>query len=385
MPLAASILSNTRLCPYSLRFYSGRLEAHFHRNQYPRLLKNIRLALLLGALVYEVYGVLDFLLVPKTLLNEVALIRISSTAMILTVYGISFLKLFKKYHQPLLTLLLAVAASGLLLKMLIVDTRILPYYFSGLMLLVFWIHAFSIHRFLNVLKSTLIIVVFSTVGISLLNNLGYEEKLGYLFIIYSSVAITIFASYVSEKQARVLFLREKTLDRERYNQQQLALHDFLTGLPNRALLLDRVQQAIIESSRHSQLCAGYFIDLDDFKLINDNYSHATGDAVLIEVARRLKGELRAIDTIARISGDEFFVLARDIKSEAQALVLGQKLLASIDEPYILNNTRLNQPISASIGVCMFPYQDVTPIDVLDRADKAMYAIKLNQKSGIGFA
>jgi len=145
MPLAASILSNTRLCPYSLRFYSARLEAHFHRNQYPRLLKNIRLALLLGALVYEVYGVLDFLLVPKTLLNEVALIRISSTAMILTVYGLSFLKLFKKYHQPLLTLLLAVAvavavavaASGLLLKMLIVDTRILPYYFSGLMLLVF--------------------------------------------------------------------------------------------------------------------------------------------------------------------------------------------------------------------------------------------------------
>jgi hypothetical protein len=99
MPLVASILSDTRLCIYILRFYSARLKAHFYRNQYPRLLKNIILALLLGTLVYEVYGVLDFLLFSQRLPNEVALVRISSNAMILTVYGLSFLKLFKKYYQ----------------------------------------------------------------------------------------------------------------------------------------------------------------------------------------------------------------------------------------------------------------------------------------------
>jgi len=280
---------------------------------------------------------------------------------------------------------LLVAAFGLIIKMHLVDARIFPYYFAGLMLLIFWIHAFGIHRFFNVIKSLFVIVIFSMAGIFLLADLKLDEKLGYLFIILSSVAITLFASYMSEKQARVLFLREKTLDRERFNQQQLAMHDFLTGLANRALLLDRIDQAIVESTRNGQLSAGYFIDLDDFKFINDHFSHAAGDTVLVEVAKRLKEALRAVDTVARISGDEFFVLVRDIKNDAQALQLGQKLLAMIGMPYTLNGAVMSQTLSASIGVCVFPFDHATPTNVLDRADKAMYAVKLHQKSGIGLA
>ena len=390
MPLSSSILSNTQWHKLSLKFKHARLEAHYKHYIFPRLIKQSRLALLLGAMMYEIYGILDFMLVPKEILSQIATIRVTTTFTILLIYGLTFFKGFKKFNQHLLIFVLLLASLGLLWKMILVDSHLFPYYFSGLLLLIFWIHAFSILNFKYAFFCTLTIVLLSTVCFFYIFSFHYQyfkyqDMLSYIFILISAFGVSAFASYLSEKQERALFLREKELDRERYIQRERALHDYLTKLPNRALLLDRVDQAIHESKRNFQMSAGFFIDLDDFKKMNDTYGHAIGDAVLIEVSARLKAAVRAADTVARLSGDEFFVLARDIKNSEQAHLFANKILNLIKQPYICSEHKLDVLLSASIGICLFPYQGVTALHVIDKADQAMYQIKLAQKSGIAIA
>ncbi len=152
-----------------------------------------------------------------------------------------------------------------------------------------------------------------------------------------------------------------------------AFHDGLTGLANRVLFGERVEHAIARGRRPtSTKIAVLFIDLDDFKSLNDRYGHARGDEVLIEVGRRLVGCLRPGDTAARLGGDEFAVLLEDAPDEAAAIDVAQRLLASLKEP--LHLTEANRGLAASIGIAMNDAGD-TATDLLRNADVAMYAAK----------
>lgn len=385
MPLSESILSNSRWSEYSLTFENSRLEAHYKHHTFPRLLSQARLALLLGAMMYEMYGILDFLLVAKTALSQITVIRTVTTFTILIVFGITFLRAFKRYTQQILTFIFLFSAIGLLWKMVLIQQSVFPYYFSGLLLMIFWIHAFYILNFKYAFYCTLSIVCISAIAFISIFTYSDVEIFGYLFILLSVFGVSVFSSYIAEKRDRALFLREKELDRERYVQRERATHDSLTDLPNRVLLMDRINQAILESRRNNQLSAAFFIDLDNFKDINDTYGHGTGDIVLIEVASRLKSSIRAADTVSRLAGDEFFVLARDIKSEELAKIFGNKLLSQINRPYFVDNESLAYDLSASIGICLFPYPGATALEVIAKADRAMYQVKLSDKSGIVIA
>lgn len=382
MPLSESILSNTAWNKFSLKFENVRLEAHYKTHTAPRLLSQSRLALILGALMYEMYGILDFLLVPKNIIDKIEFIRICTTFAIIIVFGLSFTKYYKKYNQALLISILLFAGIGLIWKMALIDQRIFSYYFSGMILLLFWIHAFYILNFINAFYCTLAIILLTTISFFTVFTFNYRETVCYIFILLSAFGVSMFSSYISEKADRLLFLREKELDRERYIQRERATHDSLTGLPNRVLLLDRINQAIHDSHRNHQVSAGIFLDLDNFKTINDTYGHVAGDHVLIEVSNRLIASIRAADTVARLSGDEFFILARDIKSIELAKTFAHKLLTQIKHEYSFEGTQLTTPLSASVGICVFPYEGATAIDVIDKADRAMYQVKLNDKSGI---
>jgi diguanylate cyclase (GGDEF)-like protein len=163
------------------------------------------------------------------------------------------------------------------------------------------------------------------------------------------------------------------------------LHDSLTGLPNRELLDDRLEQAISQASRDERQCAGLFIDLDGFKTINDTYGHDVGDLFLKEVAARFKDIVREADTLSRIGGDEFFVLARNILTMDAAKILAEKLLNQLQAPFMLDNEIIVPSMTASIGICIFPYKHCTPIDIVRRADQAMYGVKRRNKAGVAFA
>ena len=385
MPLSESILSNTTWNKFSLKFNNLRLEAHYQTHTFPRILSQSRLALVLGILMYEMYGILDSLLVPKDVLYKIEYIRSTTTIALLILFGLSYIRFYKKHHQVLLIAIFLFSGIGLLWKMAIIDQHVFPYYFSGLMLMLFWINAFFILNFLHAFISSLLLVGFTTVAFFAAFTFNYDETICYLFILYSAFSVSVFSTYISEKSDRSLFLREKELDRERCIQRERATHDSLTNLPNRLLLLDRIEQALFDAKRNKQVSAGIFMDLDNFKAVNDTYGHLAGDHVLLTVAKRLTENIRAADTVARISGDEFFVLARDIKSIEHAKTFAEKLLNQIKVPYSYEGKPLDIPLSASMGICLFPYEGVTPIDVIGKADRAMYQVKLNEKSGVFIA
>ena len=159
---------------------------------------------------------------------------------------------------------------------------------------------------------------------------------------------------------------------------QLALRDPLTGLPNRVLFADRLEQAIARVGRHTTTngrgheLALMFVDLDGFKEVNDSLGHLAGDELLVDIADRLRAELRSSDTVARLGGDEFVVLCEDVLGADAALVLAQRLGQVIAQPSALEAGEAT--VTAAIGVALaVPEEDAGSL--LRRADAAMYAAK----------
>ena len=155
--------------------------------------------------------------------------------------------------------------------------------------------------------------------------------------------------------------------------ERAANFDLVTGLPNRQQFGRRLEQAMQESRRHGGLIALLFIDLDDFKSVNDQYGHGVGDAFLELVARRLEALLREGDSVARLAGDEFTVLLTQLAHPHDAEVVATKIVASLGQPFEVADHAISS--GASVGIALFP-QDADAGDALvRRADHAMYAAK----------
>ncbi len=163
--------------------------------------------------------------------------------------------------------------------------------------------------------------------------------------------------------------RRRSEDRARHE----ALHDPLTGMPNRSLLRDRLEQALVRCERRGTQIALLFLDIDNFKLVNDSLGHSAGDELLQAVAPRLEGAIRPSDTVARFGGDEFVVLAEDVEDERGARLLTERIAAAFTSPFLLRGEA--HVVSASTGVVMCPGGDVEPEDLLRDADAAMYRAK----------
>jgi diguanylate cyclase (GGDEF)-like protein len=169
--------------------------------------------------------------------------------------------------------------------------------------------------------------------------------------------------------------------------EHLAFYDTLTGLPNRRLLLDRLNQAIGASTLRSRLCALLFLDLDNFKTLNDALGHDIGDVMLKQVAQRLKDCLREGDIVARLGGDEFVVMLDDLSAQAviatsQTETMGAAILARLSQPYQLGSQQHHS--TCSIGATLFHAQDVSMEEVLKQADIAMYYAKTEGGNALRF-
>jgi len=169
--------------------------------------------------------------------------------------------------------------------------------------------------------------------------------------------------------------------------RNLAFYDTLTGLPNRRLLLERLHQAMAANRRAGRMCALLFVDLDDFKTLNDTLGHQTGDLLLQEAAHRLAGCVREADTVGRLGGDEFVLLLADLSdvpeaAAAQAKAVGEKILASISQPYLLQGRECRS--SASIGISVFGEKQDSASDLLQHADIAMYQAKAAGRNTLRF-
>jgi len=155
--------------------------------------------------------------------------------------------------------------------------------------------------------------------------------------------------------------------------QHLAHHDTLTGLPNRLLFADNLQQSIARAQRHCQRVALLFIDLDRFKFVNDSLGHAAGDQLLTSVGQRLRHAVRGEDTVARLGGDEFTVIVEEVGSPDDVAALCGKLIALLSEPCVLAGREV--VVSASIGIALYPDDAASVENLCKAADSAMYSAK----------
>jgi diguanylate cyclase (GGDEF)-like protein/PAS domain S-box-containing protein len=168
---------------------------------------------------------------------------------------------------------------------------------------------------------------------------------------------------------------------------RLAYYDALTGLPNRSLLRDRVEQALALARRNRQYGAVMFVDLDNFKQINDARGHSVGDHLLTEVAKRLQMLLRAEDTVARLGGDEFVLLVNELGPDVDAaaraaMAVAEKVRATLDQPHLIDN--FSYTSTGSIGISLFPKAGQRIDDLLREADTAMYRAKGAGRNRIAF-
>jgi len=199
-------------------------------------------------------------------------------------------------------------------------------------------------------------------------------------------------SVIKDKNGRVTRVLVVSRDMTEHRQLQeqvrhMAFHDALTELPNRRLFCDRLTQAMAASTRSACHGALMFLDLDNFKPLNDAFGHDVGDLLLIEVAARLKHCVREMDTVARFGGDEFVVMLSTLEpgeteSMAQAMIVAEKLRTVMSEPFRLTFSgdprtegTIEHECTASIGVALFKGDDVSPGDLMKRADAAMYQAK----------
>jgi diguanylate cyclase (GGDEF)-like protein len=164
--------------------------------------------------------------------------------------------------------------------------------------------------------------------------------------------------------------------------EHLSRHDMLTGLPNRRLFQDRLDQALAYARRYGSGVCVLFIDLDQFKAINDACGHDAGDAVLKSLAERLLGMMREVDTVARLGGDEFVVLLGEPTPEQHVAAIADKLLAALKAPIVLDAKELT--VGASIGISRYPQDGKTASEIMANADRAMYEAKLAGRGGFRF-
>lgn len=181
-------------------------------------------------------------------------------------------------------------------------------------------------------------------------------------------------------------LRFAAAEEQEQAARHASLHDVLTGLPNRALFNDRLDHGLAQARRHGWTLAVMFVDLDDFKIINDTHGHDAGDGVLRAIAQRLKENTRGADTVSRHGGDEFLYLLTGIRDEANIAKIAEKIVLAVQEPCIisLRDSTISASVKASIGISTFPKDGTTAEELINGADEAMYRAK-QAKSGVAFA
>jgi diguanylate cyclase (GGDEF)-like protein/PAS domain S-box-containing protein len=192
-----------------------------------------------------------------------------------------------------------------------------------------------------------------------------------------------WSNRLRDPEVKAIIVNARDVSERKRFQAQLehqALHDALTGLPNRTLFINRLEHALARTVRSQKRFAVLFVDLDRFKLVNDSLGHESGDTLLKEVADRLKNTLRLEDTVARLGGDEFTILLEDIFHEDEIVRLAERIIQLLEKPFTVSGQDVY--ISASIGICFGGPGQGTPLELLRDADTAMYKAKKQGKARV---
>lgn len=364
------------LHPITLVFDDAGREVRFRQTHDHQVLRQTRMSLMLGAVIYLLLGIEDPWFFPDDYL-WVWGVRIIAAAGMMVALGLTWCPAMQRRLQCLLFAVTISAGIGPLLMLLRGGAPVFESYAVGTLMVIVWAYTLSGLRFMPALLASNLLVVCSA-GV-------YWNWLDVAFFRVASVTLHLLtvgvlagaAGYMIELQWRRSFVWAEWLDAERQSHAHQALHDALTGLPNRHCMHTRLDEALGRARRSGKPFSLLFIDLNDFKPINDRFGHRVGDQVLIELATRLRGIVREVDFVARLGGDEFVVLAEDVTAAHAAEHLAPKILevigrgiavAGADRPRILR-------ITASIGIASYPVHGEGQRQLLQNADLAMYRAK----------
>ena len=196
-----------------------------------------------------------------------------------------------------------------------------------------------------------------------------QEILALMLLILLAAMVVVYARLMRSENRRL----EEERIRSQEKVEHLAFHDDLTGLPNRRLLADRMTQALSRARRYNWHLAVLIIDVDNFKAVNDTLGHDAGDAILCQLASRLRRSIRENDTVARLGGDEFIAVIEGLRAQEDATRAADFLTASLGAPYEVNDQKVR--VTSTVGCAIFPTQGDTLEDLLKEADAAMYRKK----------
>lgn len=212
-----------------------------------------------------------------------------------------------------------------------------------------------------------------------IDTLDFRDKYDNIF------TAIVESTYVNLQNEDIALLSIKDISQEIKTQDeihQLAYFDSLTSLPNRSLFEDRIKHAISNAKRTKEIVALMFIDLDNFKIINDTLGHSAGDTLLKAVSIRIKSILRENDTLSRIGGDEFTLILENVSDKIFIASIAKKIIASLEKPFILDGKE--SFTAASIGICLYPDDANNMSDMMRKADTAMYKVKELGKNNFEF-
>jgi len=366
--------------PLTLGFSDEAVEAAYRQSVLPRLRWHGRVAMLLGMVVYCLFAVLDSYHVPPGQVATLWAVRGAMGVVVLLAVAWTWHPRFTA-RQAWWLLAGVGLAGGLSLLVLfgLQSPRAVTMYYGGLVLTTFYIYNFVGTRFVLALAANVALAVGYNLMFGVWRPVPDESWISHNLHLLSANILGGTAAYFAEYQSRRLFLVEHGLKLDRDQLLHDALHDPLTELPNRVLLVDRIEQALTQSRRTGTGGVVLFVDLDGFKAVNDTHGHEAGDRVLREAARRMRACVRESDTLSRIGGDEFVLLSMGVTQEAQLAALSDKLLQVLETPYAVYSQHQGQPavvrISASIGASFFPDDGCEAHELIRRSDEAMYRSK----------
>ena len=372
------------------------LRAAFEANLADERVRSMRESCVLSVILYSLFGILDVWAIPSAL-HEVWLIRAIVVLMLVGLIRSTYFPFFTRHYVPMAVGMFLSLGLGIEAMVYLAgpDDLAKHFYYTGLILVVMALYAWSFMKIWQSAATGFTLVALYVLIALRVHNMGNPQEWPVLltncFFFVSANIIGIYSNAMRGRYLRESFLLRQTLitDLQRTEEEKTesafwSEHDFLTGLPNRKYLMPRLGRAIAKAAGDGTRLALLFIDLDGFKAINDQMGHATGDAVLRVVGKRLASCVREHDLVARIGGDEFIVvLTIDASHDQAVLRVARSIIASIESP--ISDPDIGRVLSGSIGISVFPTHAANADALLTAADHQLYAAKRQGQGSISFA
>lgn len=378
-------LDNMGISSYFVKFKNSAQEQEYDQFNVPFLKQEVRAGALIGILSWLLVAVMEPMNTPTAAYLSIFISTIVGVTFLVFVYRATYSRYFKSYHQLIVVMGVLATVISISAKIKFYPDFPITHYLPVLMFITVWMFAISGLSLNYAVIVGLVFYAFVYTAFLKTADISSVEVITATYYMVISYLMGAVIGMHQEIQSRKIFLAHKALEQEKHHHRHKSLHDLLTQLPNRELLEDRLQHAISLSARNGIKCAGLYIDLDKFKMINDQYGHMLGDLYLQEVASRLQDITREADTIARIGGDEFFLILNDVNNEESVLNIARKIQDNLSEIFILADKIKLKGLGASVGICMFPFNNCNPQDIINRADKVMYQVKQLSKNSPAFS